>query len=131
MKHRIVTYPAVFKPLAKNVYFISFPDVKGAITEGHGLEDSFEMASDALGTILYDEKKLPTMTDPAKIKVQDDGSFVALVSADLTKASANFEKTVRKNVTVPFNLAAEAEKRHWNFSKILTDALKKKLSYSH
>ncbi len=129
MKHKIVTYPAIFKPLSNNVYFISFPDVEGAITEGHGLEDAFEMASDALGTMLYDEKKLPSLTDPAKIKVKNDGSFVALVSADLTKAADNFEKTVRKNVTVPFNLAAEAEKKHLNFSQILTDALRKKLSY--
>ena len=48
MKERIVTYPAIFKPIEDNVYFISFPDVKGAITEGHGLKDAFEMAADAL-----------------------------------------------------------------------------------
>lgn len=129
MKHKVVTYPAIFEPLGNDVYFISFPDVKGAITEGHGLEDAFAMSSDALGTVLYDEKKLPSMTNPAQIKLDDNGSFVALVSADLNKSAANFEKTVRKNVTVPFNLASEAEKRHWNFSKILTDALKEKLSY--
>lgn len=66
MRERIVTYPAIFKPIEDNVYFISFPDVKGAITEGHGLKDAFEMAADALGTILLDEKKLPKMTDPAE-----------------------------------------------------------------
>lgn len=96
MKERIVTYPAIFKPIEDNVYFISFPDVKGAITKGHGLKDAFEMAADALGTILFDEKKLPKITDPAEIKVEEPSAFVALVSTDLTKSAANFEKTVRK-----------------------------------
>lgn len=92
MRERIVTYPAIFKPIEDNVYFISFPDVKGAITEGHGLKDAFEMAADAWGTILFDEKKLPKMTDPAEIKIEDPGTFVALVSTDLTKSVASFEK---------------------------------------
>ena len=131
MKKRIVTYPAIFKPIAKDVYFISFPDVKGAITEGHGLADAFDMASDALATVLFDEKEFPKMTDPSKIKVNDEGTFVALVSADLSKAASNFEKTIRKNVTVPLNLATEAEKHHLNFSKVLTEALRKKLSYQN
>lgn len=117
MKKRIVTYPAIFKPIAKDVYFISFPDVKGAITEGHGLADAFDMASDALATVLFDEKEFPKMTDPSKIKVNDEGAFVALVSADLSKAASNFEKTIRKNVTVPLNLATEAENIIWIFLK--------------
>lgn len=88
MRERIVTYPAIFKPIEDNVYFISFPDVKGAITEGHGLKDAFE----TWGTILFDEKKLPKMTDPAEIKIEDPGTFVTLVSTDLTKSVASFEK---------------------------------------
>ncbi len=50
------------------------------------------MAADALGIILFDEKKLPKMTDPAEIKIEEPGAFVALVSTDLTKSAANFEK---------------------------------------
>lgn len=130
MKHKYVTYPAIFKPLHDDVYFVSFSDVKSAVTEGHGLEDAFEMASDALATMLYDEKRLPTMTNPADLKVEK-GSFVALVTADLTQAADNFEKTIRKNVTVPYNIAKRAEEMHLNFSKVLTDALKEKLNYQN
>lgn len=50
------------------------------------------MAADALETILFDEKKLPKMTDPAEIKIEEPGAFVALVSTDLTKSVANFKK---------------------------------------
>ena len=69
------------------------------------------MAADALGTILFDEKKLPKMTDPAEIKIEDPGAFVALVSTDLTNSAANFEKTVRKIVTLPATIARKAEKQ--------------------
>lgn len=50
------------------------------------------MAVDALGTILFDEKKLSKMTDPAEIKIEEPGAFVALVSTSLTKTVASFEK---------------------------------------
>lgn len=71
------------------------------------------MAADALETILFDEKKLPKMTDPAEIKIEEPGAFVALVSTDLTKSVANF----LKNVTVPTKLALQAEKRKLIFPK--------------
>ena len=50
------------------------------------------MAADALETILFDEQKLPKMTDPAEIKIEEPGAFVALVSTSLTKTVASFEK---------------------------------------
>lgn len=117
MKETIVTYPAIFKPIEDNVYFISFPDVKGAITEGHGLKDAFKMAADAWGAILFDENKLPKMTDPAELKIEEPGAFVALVSTDLAKSVANL-----KNVTLSAELPLQAEKT--NVSKVLTEALR-------
>lgn len=122
MKERIVTYPAIFTSIEDNVYLISFLDVKGAITEGHGLKDAFEIAADTLGTILFYEKKLPKMTDPAEIKIEERRAFVALVSTDLTKSATNFEKTARKNITVPAKLALQAEKT--NVSTVLTEAFR-------
>lgn len=87
MNHKIVTYPAVFKPLENNVYVISFPDVKGAITEGNGLKDAVKMASDTLASRLYNREKLPEATELDQVKTADDGSFVVNISADLTEAS--------------------------------------------
>lgn len=86
MNHKIVTYPAIFKPLENNIYVISFPDIKGAITEGEGLRDAMKMAADTLASRLYNKKELPEASDPNDIKTADDGSFVAKVSADLTEA---------------------------------------------
>lgn len=59
MEEKNVSYPAIFKKVEKDVYFVKFPDVDGAFTEGHGLRYTFEMASDVLATMLYDSKKLP------------------------------------------------------------------------
>lgn len=87
MDHKIVTYPAIFKPLGNDVYVISFPDVKGAITEGKGLKDAMKMAADTLASRLYNRSKLPAASNMEDIETADDGSFVAKVAADLTEAS--------------------------------------------
>lgn len=86
MNHRIVTYPAIFKPLGNDIYVISFPDVKGAITEGKGLKEAMKMAADTLASRLYNRRKLPEASDGNSIELADDGSFVVKVSADLTEA---------------------------------------------
>ncbi|MDF7638046.1 type II toxin-antitoxin system HicB family antitoxin [Lactobacillus sp. ESL0791] len=87
MNHKIVTYPAIFKPLEDDIYVISFPDVKGAITEGQGLKDALKMAADTLASRLYNKVTLPKSSVPDEIELADDGSFVVSVSADLTEAS--------------------------------------------
>lgn len=87
MSHRIVTYPAIFKPLGNDVYVINFPDVKGGITEGEGLRESMKMAADTLASRLYNKAELPKCSKESEIHLPDDGSFIAPVSADLTEAS--------------------------------------------
>ncbi len=87
MGHRIVTYPAIFKPLEGDLYVIKFPDVKGGITEGEGLREAMKMAADTLASRLYNKAELPKSSKESEIKLPDDGSFIAPVSADLTEAS--------------------------------------------
>ena len=107
MKERIVSYPAVFKEIEKDVYFVKFPDVDGAFTEGHGLRDAFEMASDVLATMLYDSKRLPNGSNTANYDLQD-GGFVSIVQSDLAKTDDNFGKTGRNKVTIPYYLYKQA-----------------------
>lgn len=87
MNHRIVTYPAIFKPLENDIYVISFPDVKGGITEGEGLSESMKMAANTLASRLYNKTDLPKCSKESDIDLPNDGSFIAPVSADLTEAS--------------------------------------------
>ncbi|BDR61035.1 type II toxin-antitoxin system HicB family antitoxin [Lactobacillus xylocopicola] len=87
MKHRIVTYPAIFRPLGNDVYVINFPDIKGGITEGQGLREAMKMAADTLASRLYNKTDLPQSSKISEVEVPNDGSFVAPVSADLTEAA--------------------------------------------
>jgi predicted RNase H-like HicB family nuclease len=45
---RQFTYTAVFDPVAKDRYVVTFPALPGLVTEGETLEDAHRMAEDAL-----------------------------------------------------------------------------------
>lgn len=128
MADKFIAYPAVFKPLGgkHDAYFVSFPDLPDTFTEGHGLEDAMLMASDVLAEMNYDKAILPAPSTPQDLELEV-GSFVVIVSGNLSAKKREFQKYVRKNVTVPAELAYEAEKEKINFSKVLTEALQEKL----
>ena len=86
MSHRIVTYPAIFKPLGNRIYLISFPDIRGALTEGKALRHAMKMAAHTLPSRLYNRTTLPKPTRVEDLKIAEDGSFIVKVSADLTEA---------------------------------------------
>lgn len=56
-------------------------------------------------------------------------AIVSLVGVDMKQKIKQMKKrTVHKNVTIPTTLADEAKARGINFSEVLTDALREKLS---
>lgn len=128
MADKFIAYPAVFKQLGgkHDAYFVSFPDLPDTFTEGHGLEDAMLMASDVLAEMNYDKAELPQPSTPQDIELES-GSFVVIVSGNLSAKKREFQKYVRKNVTVPAELANQAEQNNINFSQTLTEALKEKL----
>jgi len=79
-------YPALFESCEEGGYCIAFPDLQGCITEGDSLEESVQMAKEALELYLYnmeDEKeKLPTPSKPKDIKTEQ-GSFIYLIEANM------------------------------------------------
>lgn len=126
-----VVYPAVFHADERGGYFVEFPDVKGAFTEGEIVSEGIEMAQEALGLVLavsYIEKglELPTPTPINDIKVGNEDFVTLIVTNPLKYAKGS--KAVRKNVTVPEWLAKKAENAHINFSETLTEALYNKLN---
>lgn len=127
---RIVAYPAILDNRGNDdgVYTVTFPDVPGAISEGKSLPAAMQNAAEALGLALYDEKLLPQVSDLKKVELSNKQCIVTLISVNLTQFAKTVKKpTVKKNTTIPGDLAQEAEKAGINFSKTLTDALKKKL----
>lgn len=90
-----------------------------------------EMARDAIGINilqLEDEgKELPKPFSRKCEKENDD--IMTLVDVNMDEYRKKHDnRTVKKNCTIPYYLNAEAEKAGINFSRVLQEALKHKLS---
>ena len=126
-------YVAVFAKESDG-YTVTFPDVPSAITSGSTLPDAIEMAEDALCLVLHDyevnNKPLPKPSTLESVKVGVN-EFVQYISCD-TKFYHDYfaAKSVKKNLTIPANLNALAEKQGINFSQVLQEALKERLRVS-
>lgn len=129
----VVVYPAILDDSEneKNYYTVTFPDVEGAITEGNGEGEAMANGSEILGAFLYDtpKKQLPVPTDIEVVKKENPNKLVVPIFADLERARRETKPaTVKKNTTIPGDLAYEAEQAGINFSKTLTEALETKLN---
>lgn len=134
---RKVVYPAVLDDSQngeKEYYTVEFPDVDGAISEGHGLAEALYNAEQALGLALYD---IPDKDLPAPSKIEDIEKFckenypnakVYPVVSDLDEAAREVKPAmVKKNTRIRGDLAYKAEKAGINFSQLLTEAIEEKL----
>ncbi|MDR0875832.1 MAG: type II toxin-antitoxin system HicB family antitoxin [Clostridiales Family XIII bacterium] len=129
-----VVYPAVFEPEDEQgfdgVFNVSFPDVPGCLTFGEGLDKAMFMAQDALGLMLYDEPNLPVPTPIEDVKRDYPGILVNYVGVDLREAAEKVKVvTVKKNTSIPADLAKQGEKYGINFSALLTRALKSEIDH--
>lgn len=128
-------YPVIFTVTndEKDTVLIEVPDWS-ILTEGFGMADAIHMARDAIGlkAIYYEDKEM-AIPEPRWIYdidlskgtfVKDGRNCVSLVDIDFAeyrKKSDN--KSVRRNVTIPYWLNQEAEKANINVSKVLQNAL--------
>ncbi|MDT6979546.1 type II toxin-antitoxin system HicB family antitoxin [Levilactobacillus zymae] len=128
-KKKIVVYPAVFNQDPQTGQLtISFPDVPGALSQADDLGQALLNASEVLGLMLYDEKQLPSATPLEDVQAAYPHDFVQLTAVDLVQAAKEITKpTVKKNTTIPYDLAQQASDRGVNFSAVLTNALKELL----
>lgn len=123
-----LVYPAVFRPCEeKDGYTVRVPDLPGCVTEGASLADAILMAEDAASGWVLDELEdgnaVPAASPAGSIRV-GSGEFVNLLVLDMDAYAEKYgDKAVRKNLTIPAWLNTFAEKRHVNFSQVLTDAL--------
>ena len=121
-------YPAIFHK--EDGFWVEFPDLVGCQSCGATLEETLEMATEALGLYLADllenGKELPPATDISNLTVSD--GFVNYVSVDINKYRRN-TKAVKKTLSIPAWLAEEAEEKHVSLSKVLQDGLKEKFGY--
>ncbi|MBQ1459135.1 MAG: type II toxin-antitoxin system HicB family antitoxin [Butyrivibrio sp.] len=134
----IAVYPVILTCTHddKDTYLIEIPDLNG-MTEGHGLADAIHMARDYIGCYCYDIENadIPASSsindiDVSKGMFYEDGvSDITLVDVDIDSYRKKMEnRSVRRNVSIPFWLNEAAEEHHINVSKVLQEALKQKLN---
>ncbi len=120
-------YPAIFEP-ENGKYYVSVPDLSGCNTVGDDLQDAIEMARDAISMWLcIAEDKKENIPVPSE-NLKCEKGFVSFVDADTTlyrKMTEN--RAVKKTLTIPSWLNAQAELAGVNFSQILQEALTEKL----
>ncbi|MCL2842315.1 MAG: type II toxin-antitoxin system HicB family antitoxin [Oscillospiraceae bacterium] len=122
-------YPVVFVKLDDG-YAVHVPDFP-LDTHGDSLAEAIEEARDAMGIMGIDleddEKPLPAPTDVHTL-VCAPNEFISLVDIDFTAyRRAHERRSVRRNVSIPSWLNAEAEKAGLNVSAVLQAALKQEL----
>lgn len=133
-------YPAIFyKDLESEGYSIVFPDIDMGATCGDNISDAYYMAEDFLGCALYDDyiegSTLPKASSIDEIVIDEDKfsdmdlSFKTMIDIDMDdyirRTSA---KTIKKTVTIPSYLNEMAKEYGVNFSRVLTEGLKKELN---
>ena len=125
-----IAYPVRFTPTPEG-FVTHIPDFDVG-TQGHNLEDAIEMSRDIIGLMGIDAqddgKSIPT---PSKIEDIEAGAgeFVSYVDIDFDEYRRREEaRAVRRNVSLPAYLDAEAKKAGLNVSAILQNALKAELN---
>lgn len=128
-------YPAIFKPLENNDFFIKVPDLPGCMTEGKNLLDALDMAQDAISMWLCDaeDKNEPIPAASSIFDLScDKTEFVNLITVDtIDYRNLNDSRSIKKTLTIPNWLNTRAEKAGINFSQVLQTALKEYLGIDH
>lgn len=123
-------YPAVFD-FADDGISIEFPDLPGCLPCADTIENAVKNAKEAMMLHLYgmeeDGDEIPEPTLFNEIKTEKNQS-VLLVEAFMPPFRAKqHKKFVKKTLSIPAWINAEAEHAGFNFSQVLQDALKEKL----
>ena len=120
-------YPAVFTE-ENGQYLVSVPDLSGCHTFGDDLNEAIEMARDAMAMWLcIAEDRNEEIPQPSMRLVVDSGfvSFVDVDTIEYRKQTDN--KAVKKTLSIPSWLNAQAERSGINFSNVLQNALMEQL----
>lgn len=123
-------YPAVFHKEEQG-YWVSFPDVPEALTEGDNMQEAYKMAVDCLGLALSvkadEHEAFPAPSLPEDIQLNTD-EFLVVVEFDfLDYKKRTNSKAVKKTLSIPEWLNREALDKGINFSQVLQEALVSKL----
>lgn len=117
-------YPAVFTKNDDGSFTVVFPDL-GCVTEGKNLADAMYMAQKLLtlwmNTLLDEEDRVPRASDIKDITLEEK-EFASLVCTTVKDSRA-----VRHTISLPKWMSEQATEAGISLSKVLQDALSKRL----
>ncbi len=123
-------YPAIFHKEGQG-YWVSFPDIPEALTEGGNMQESYKMAVDCLGLALSvkadENEAFPVPSVPENIQLHADEFLVVIEFDFLDYKKRTNSKAVKKTLSIPEWLNREALDKGINFSQVLQEALVAKL----
>jgi len=110
---------------------IEFPDIAEAYTCADNNEEIFKMANEVLKLSLWsrekDNEEIPEPSSIKEIKIEDNQiPFLVEVFMPPVREKLN-NRVVKKTLTLPFWLNAEAEAKGVNFSQLLQAGIKEHL----
>lgn len=119
-------YPAIIHE--EEGYWVEFPDLSGCFTNGSTLEETMEMAKEALGLYLVSlEENGQAIPAPSNIAdISTDEGQITYISTDMN-AYRRDTRAIKKMLSIPAWLAKEAEARNISLSKVLQEALLSKI----
>ncbi len=125
------TFTAVLTPEDGKCY-VRVPDIPGCVTTGRNIEDAVAQITDALSgcLVVWEDQGLSIPPASAQKDIPHNAADVlTLISVDTIAYRARTDtRAVRKNVSIPAWMAAMAEQKGINCSKVLQDALVQRLS---
>lgn len=123
------TFPCIIKfDEEDRIYYVRFPDVEEAFTDGDSLREAIYNAQEVLGLVIYERERMgreiPKATE-SMIKTEDNESL-SYISVWMPLVRDRIEeKSVKKTLTIPKWLNDIAEENNVNFSQLLQVAIKK------
>ena len=130
MAKDLYSFPAVLY-YGEDGISIEFPDIPGCLSCADTSEEAAKNAREALGLHLWSMEKdgdeIPIPTDIVKLKLEEKQIplMVEVFMPPIRERQAN--RFVKKTLSIPTWLNAEAERVGVNFSQILQTSLKKHL----
>lgn len=123
------TFPCIIKfDEEDKIYYVRFPDIEEAFTDGDSLKEAVYNAQEVLGLVIYEREKMgreiPKATE-SMIKTGENESL-SYISVWMPLVRDRIEeKSVKKTLTIPKWLNDLAEENNVNFSQLLQVAIKK------
>ncbi len=123
----IKVYPAIIHE--EDGYWVEFPDLSGCFTNGSTLEETMEMAREALGlylvSLMEHGQEIPAPSNITDIQAEDGQATYISTDVDAYRRDT---RATKKMLSIPAWLAKEAEAKNISLSKVLQDALKELLN---